>query len=205
MPISSNTKPGDLGHAQVLRDIEYLYMMIGGGGTEGAGDGQMQDGTNLDPDLKIGECMEDGAVGISINTRIDRLCWWMDELRRRIGNIQTVKTLKVGKGQTLYNSGGLTVYGISYNTSPGAVTIPTVDPVVGSTYSSGLGYGWLLDSNGEVAGDPVWIVNRAPSADMATQIPATDLPEDSIVATKYLLSYEVSPGVFTQAYLAWRV
>ena len=205
MPLSSNTKPGDLGHAQVLRDIEWLYMMVGGGGTEGVGDGQMQDGTNLDPDLKMGDKNEDAGVGISINTRLDRLTWWMDELRRRIGKIQTVQTLKVGRGQTLYNSGGLTVYGIEYNTSPGAVTIPTVDPVIGTTYASGLGYGWLLDGNGEVVGDPVWIINRAPSADMVTQIPATALPEDSIVAIKYLLSFEVSPGVLTQAYLAWRV
>lgn len=51
MPFSTNTKNNEFGHAQVLRDIEHLYMLLSNSPPGGSGDGGVQeDDGNADQD-----------------------------------------------------------------------------------------------------------------------------------------------------------
>lgn len=207
MPLSSNTKPGDLGHAQVLRDIEYLYMMIGGGGTEGVGDGQLQDGTNLDPDLgtALSDRAEDGAVGININQRIDRLCKLVDELRRRTYTSATPVTLiNIADGNTLLTIGATNLYGVKAMGSVTVVSLPTATPSLGVTYQDGIGCGYLVTPSTGALGALVWVV-------LATSVNGTSLDSagynaaaGAFAASKLTVQLPVSGGGEATAYSIWR-
>lgn len=208
MPLSSNTKPGDLGHAQVLRDIEYLYMMIGGGGTEGVGDGQLQDGTNLDPDLgtALSDRAEDGAVGININQRIDRLIWWVDWMRRNMPDASPqITTLQIGRGNTIY-TGAITLYGIKSINTAYTTDFPTQNPVAGTTYDDGVGYGYIVDATGTVSATPSWVINSSISVDgvLTGNTCLYHLPEGSRCFAIQILMRAYTGGGTTPAYLVWR-
>jgi len=57
MPFSTNTKHGDFGHAQVLRDLEYLYQYMKG-----------------DSESVVSqETTDDGFTGETLDNRIVRL------------------------------------------------------------------------------------------------------------------------------------
>lgn len=205
MPYSTNTKNDEFGHAQVLRDLEHLYLYIAGRYGLGAGDGNIQS----ESDGYSQEVGDDALAGRSLLDAIERAQRTAD---RALG-VPSEYAMTIGKGNLLatYGSSSTKVYGLKYSASsitsiPTSVlesnNTPKVTSDVWESYPDGLCYAYLYGT-----GAPVFVATLATPASGAAQQDSAFIyaPEAAIIYAKryVLIPKQGDASTSLRVYLTW--
>ena len=103
-------------------------------------------------------------------------------------------------GQQLYTGTLGTIRGI-FNSATALTVIPTAAPSTGSTYTNGLGGGYLINADGTL-GAEVWLANQPlnPGTGAINPSISMPLPQYATVCCLIGISMPVSGGGFTTVY-----
>lgn len=143
----------------------------------------------------------------STEDRLRRLEAFCRRIPARTITTKALRTLVVGKGQTLY-SGAVTIYGVKAISTNWTADLPAATPTPGSTYTDGLGYAYPVDADGSVSATPVWFMNNYGNLNGAATGSGViyHLPEGSRVFAVTIAAqpYTGGGGLTAPLYLAWR-
>lgn len=143
-----------------------------------------------------------------VQAQVRELTRRVDQIPRQVSAATaTARAIRVGKGNTLYTLGGSNWFGISAQTV-GLASVPTLIPVVGGSYGTGLGYGYIQDPNGFSGGLPVWVLNGSMYSSTGTLITSTlasSIPEDLVIGSAKSFTATCAAGGTATVFVATRL